>query len=73
MTKYIAVAGAALLALSAPVFAQGQSSSAKSMAAAIQSAGNGSLPASEIKGGWGNAVGPATGTNGNNAVGAKPN
>ena len=72
MKKTITISTALLLALSAPAFANGKSAEAQGMAGAIQAAGNGSDPASGIKGGWGNAVGPAKGTNGGKAVDSKP-
>jgi len=74
MKKLLVISTAALLTLSSTAFAGGKSADAKAMVDAIQSGDNASIPASDIKGGWGNAVGPATGTPGADAVSlTKPN
>ena len=73
MKKLLAIATSALLASSMAVAGgHAKSESAKGMAETIKSSGNGSEPAKSIKGGWGNAVGPATSTKGASSVGSKP-
>lgn len=74
MNKLLVISTAALISISPAAFAGGKSADAKSMVGMIQSGDNASFPANAIKGGWGNALGPAASTPGTDAVSfTKPN